>query len=145
MQMHDQQALESPRRPGSIGRHRNRLETTSTDPTFDKTSIIWTNDPALSEIHFEVLGKVALPFDVTPRVWDAGTVTEDANGKAIGYVTSDLDKTLKIVSIEPVDSNVRVEYRPMSAKDLDARNCSPATRSRRSSARTCGSVAIARV
>ena len=35
------------------------------------------------------LGKVALPFDVTPRVWDAGTVTEDANGKAIGYVTSD--------------------------------------------------------
>ncbi len=40
-------------------------------------------------------------------------------GKAIGYVSSELDKSLKIVSIEPVDSNVKVEYRPMSAKDLE--------------------------
>jgi hypothetical protein len=90
-----------------------------TDPMFDKTSIVWTNDPALPEIHFEVVGKVAPPFNVAPRVWDAGTVTEDENGKATGYVTSELDKTLKIVSIEPVDSNVKVEYRPMSGKDLE--------------------------
>jgi hypothetical protein len=89
------------------------------DPTFDKTSIVWTNDPALPEIHFEVVGKVAPPFNVAPRVWDAGTVTEDEAGKAIGYVSSELDKTLKIVSIESVDSNVKVEYRPMSAKDLE--------------------------
>jgi hypothetical protein len=89
------------------------------EPTFDKTSIVWTNDPALPEIHFEVVGRVAPPFNVAPRVWDAGTVTEDEVGKAIGYVSSELDKTLKIVSIEPVDSNVKVEYRPLSAKDLE--------------------------
>jgi len=89
------------------------------DPVFDKTSIIWTNDPAMPEIHFEVLGKVAPPFAIAPRVWDAGTVTEDESGKATGFVTSELDKTLRIVSIEPVDSNVKVEYRPMSGKDLE--------------------------
>jgi hypothetical protein len=89
------------------------------DPTFEKTSVIWTNDATLSEIHFVVVGKVAAPFDVTPRLWDAGTVTEDQNGKATGYVTSELDKTLNIVSIESVDPNVKVDFRPMSVKDLD--------------------------
>ncbi len=88
------------------------------DPAFDKTSIIWTNDAALPEIHFNIIGKVAPPFEVSPRVWDAGTVTEDETGKAVGYVSSELDKTLKIVSIEPADPNVKVSYRPMAAKDL---------------------------
>jgi Protein of unknown function (DUF1573) len=89
------------------------------DPTFDKTAIVWTNDPAQPEIHFEVVGKVAPPFNVAPRVWDAGTVTEDEPGKAIGYVSSELDKSLKIVSIEPIDPNVKVAYRPLSQQDLD--------------------------
>jgi Protein of unknown function (DUF1573) len=89
------------------------------DPEFDKTAIVWTNDPALPEIHFEVIGKVAPPFNVAPRSWDAGIVTEDENGKAVGYVSSELDKTLKIVSIEPLDPNVKVEYRPLVKKELE--------------------------
>lgn len=89
------------------------------DPTFDKTAIIWTNDPALPEIHLEVIGKVAPPFNVAPRVWDAGTVTEEEDGKAVGYVSSEVDKALKIIAIEPVDANVKVAYRPLSQKTLD--------------------------
>ncbi len=34
------------------------------DPVFEKTAIIWTNDPALSEIHFGVSGKVVPPLEV---------------------------------------------------------------------------------
>lgn len=88
------------------------------DPVFEKTAIIWTNDPALPEIHFGVSGKVVPPLGVSPRAWNAGNVTEDQDGNALGTVTSEIIRDFKIVSVEPLDPNIKVKYRPMSSRDL---------------------------
>jgi hypothetical protein len=88
------------------------------DSAFEKTAIIWTNDPKLSEIHFSVSGKVAPPLEVAPRTWNAGNVTEDQDGKAVGTIASELGGNFKIVSVVPADPNVTVKYQPMSQRDL---------------------------
>ena len=91
------------------------------DPVFEKTAIIWTNDPALSEIHFGVSGKVVPPLEVSPRAWNAGNVTEDQDGKAVGTVTSAINGDFKIVSVEPSDPNLKVNYRTDVPERPDAR------------------------
>jgi hypothetical protein len=88
------------------------------DSAFEKMAIIWTNDPKLSEIHFSVSGKVAPPLEVSPRAWNAGNVTEDQDGKAVGTIASELGGKFKIVSVVPADPNVAVHYEPMSERDL---------------------------
>jgi Protein of unknown function (DUF1573) len=89
------------------------------DPTFEKSAIIWTNDPELPEIRFRVSGKVAQALVVLPKAWHAGLVAEDQEGKAVGSVVSDLEAGFKILSVESPDPNVKVTYKPMSASALD--------------------------
>jgi hypothetical protein len=88
------------------------------DSAFEKTAIIWTNDPTLSEIHFCVSGKVVPRLELSPRTWNAGNVTEDQDGKAIGTIASELGGNFKIVSVVSADPNVSVNYQPMSPRDL---------------------------
>ncbi len=89
------------------------------EPTFEKSAIIWTNDPELPEIRFRVAGKVARALAVSPTAWHAGLVAEDQEGKAVGSVVSDLEAGFKILSVEVADPNVKVSYKPMSASALD--------------------------
>ncbi len=89
------------------------------EPAFEKSAIIWTNDPELPEIRFRIAGKVARALAVTPTAWHAGLVAEDQEGKAVGMVVSDLDAGFKILSVESPDPNVKATYKPLSAAALD--------------------------
>jgi hypothetical protein len=84
------------------------------DPAFEKSAIIWTNDPKLSEIHFRIAGKVGRSLAVSPTTWHAGTVAEDHDGKAVGTIVSEIGKSFKILSVEPHDPNIKVSYKAMS-------------------------------
>ena len=88
------------------------------DATFEKSAIVWTNDPQLSEIRFRISGKVGRPLAVSPTNWNAGTVAENDGGKVVGILVSDIDAGFKILSVEPSDRNVRLSYKPMSASAL---------------------------
>jgi hypothetical protein len=86
---------------------------------FEKSAIIWTNDPNLSEVHFRIAGKVGRAVAVSPTAWHAGLVAEDRDGKAVGIVVSEVDAGFKILSVQPADPNVAVSYQPMTARALD--------------------------
>jgi hypothetical protein len=88
------------------------------DPRFEKSAIIWTNDPQLPEIQFRVVGSVGRMVTVSPAEWHAGTVAEDHDGKATGIVGSAQHPDFKIASIDQADPNVTVTYKPMSASAL---------------------------
>jgi hypothetical protein len=88
------------------------------DPAFEKSAIIWTNDPRLSEIRFRITGKVGRSVAVSPTAWHAGTVAEDHDGKAAGMLVSEVDRDFKILSVEPSDRNVTVSYKPMTSHAL---------------------------
>jgi hypothetical protein len=88
------------------------------DPAFEKSAIIWTNDPRLSEIRFRIVGKVGRALAVSPTAWHAGTVAEDHDGKAAGMLVSEVDRDFKILSVEPSDRNVTVSYKPMTSHAL---------------------------
>jgi hypothetical protein len=88
------------------------------DPTFEKSAIIWTNDPKHSEIRFRIAGRVGRSVVASPTSWHAGTVTQDQEGKATGIVVSETSREFKILSVTPPDPNVKVSYRPMSASAL---------------------------
>jgi hypothetical protein len=91
------------------------------DRLFDKTAIIWTNDPASPEIHLEVAGRVVPPLEVVPRAWNASTVTNDEDGIARGEVLSET-KEFKIVAIEPADPNIKIKFQPLAPGELKRRN-----------------------
>jgi hypothetical protein len=89
-----------------------------TSPTFAKTATIWTNDPELSEIQFKIFGKVVQQFVVRPeRNWHAGHITDISDGVATGQISSAIDPDFKIVSIDMPDKNVKVDFRPLRAKE----------------------------
>ena len=92
------------------------------DRLFDKTAIIWTNDPASPEIHLEVAGRVVPPLEVVPRTWNASAVTDDEDGIARGEVLSETVRDFKIVAIEPADPNIKVKFQPLAAGELKRRN-----------------------
>jgi hypothetical protein len=84
------------------------------DSTFEKSAVIWTNDPKLPEIRLRIAGKVGRALAVSPTAWHAGIVAEDHDGKAQGILVSEVDRDFKILSVEPADRNVRVSYKPMT-------------------------------
>ncbi len=88
------------------------------DPTFEKSAVIWTNDPRMSEIRFRVAGKVGRAIAVSPVTWHAGIVAEDRDGKAVGIVVSEVDDGFKILSAATADRNVQVTYQPMTPSAL---------------------------
>jgi hypothetical protein len=88
------------------------------DPTFEKSAVIWTNDPRMSEIRFRVAGKVGRAIAVSPVGWHAGLVAEDQDGKAVGIVVSEVDGGFKILSAKAADRNVKVTYKPMTPSAL---------------------------
>jgi Protein of unknown function (DUF1573) len=88
------------------------------DSTFEKSAIIWTNDPKLPEIRFRVAGRVGRSVAVSPTAWHAGTVAADHDGKAVGIIVSEIEPEFKILSVEPGDPNVKVSYKPMAASAL---------------------------
>jgi hypothetical protein len=83
------------------------------DPTFEKSAIIWTNDPKMSEIRFRIAGKVGRGLAVSPVAWHVGTVAEDQAAKAVGIVVSEVAE-FKILSVKSVDDNIKVSYKPMT-------------------------------
>jgi hypothetical protein len=91
------------------------------DRLFDKTAIIWTNDPASPEIHLEVAGRVVAPLEVVPRAWNASTVTNDEDGIARGEILSETGD-FKVVSIEPLDPNIKIKFQSLSPGELKRRN-----------------------
>jgi Protein of unknown function (DUF1573) len=87
-------------------------------PTFAKTATIWTNDPEASAIDFKIYGRVVQGFVVRPEhEWHAGHVTDVTDGTMIGTVTSAIDSAFKITSVDMPDPNVKVTYRPLTAKE----------------------------
>lgn len=90
------------------------------DRLFDKTAIIWTNDPASPEIHLEVAGRVVPSLEVVPRTWNASAVTDDEDGIARGEVLSETVRDFKIVAIEPADPNIKVKFQPLAAGELNS-------------------------
>jgi hypothetical protein len=89
-----------------------------TTPTFAKTATIWTNDPDASTIELKILGRVVQQFVVKPEhVWHAGHITDVTEGTMVGSITSAIDSDFKITSVEMPDPNVKVTYRPLSAKE----------------------------
>jgi hypothetical protein len=92
------------------------------DRLFDKTAIIWTNDPASPEIHLEVAGKVVPTLEVAPRTWNAGAVTDDQDGTARGTVVSETAGDFQIVAIEPPDPNIKVSFQAMAPRELARRH-----------------------
>jgi uncharacterized protein DUF1573 len=88
------------------------------DPTFEKSAIVWTNDPRMPEIRFCIAGKVGQAVAVSPVKWHAGLVAEDQDGQAVGIVVSEVDRGFKILSAEPADRNVKVSYKPMTPSAL---------------------------
>ena len=88
------------------------------DPAFEKAAVIWTNDPKSPLIRFEITGQVLPHLTVSPATWNAGPVTDTQEGRATGTVTSEFDENLRILSVEPTDPRVRVEYEPMPQSEL---------------------------
>ncbi len=89
-----------------------------TTPTFAKTATIWTNDPEASSIEFKIFGRVVQQFIVRPEhVWHAGHITDVTEGVMLGSITSAIDPDFKITSVEMPDPNVKVTYRPLTAKE----------------------------
>jgi hypothetical protein len=105
--------------PGSFADVELAWAPLNADPTFEKSAIIWTNDPKLPEIRFRIAGKVGRAVAVSPTAWNAGIVSEDQVGKAVGNVLSQLHSGFKILSFEPSDPRVQVSCKPMTAGALD--------------------------
>ncbi|HEV8001444.1 MAG TPA: DUF1573 domain-containing protein [Planctomycetaceae bacterium] len=89
------------------------------DPTFEKSAIIWTNDPKMSEIRFRIAGKVGRGLAVSPVAWHAGIVAEDQDAKAVGIVVSEVEAGFKILSVKSTDDNIKVSYKPMTPGALE--------------------------
>jgi hypothetical protein len=86
--------------------------------SFYKTAIIYTNDPEAPQIDFAVLGRVVPKVEVLPLTWNAGEITEDHDGIAVGKIGSPLDANLKITKVEPADPNLRINYKALSKEEL---------------------------
>lgn len=84
------------------------------DSEFHKSAIFWTNDPKWPMVRLSVLGRVPPPAVIAPGKWYAGIVTDDREGKAVGTITSEIYDQFKIVSVQPVDPNVRVVFKPIA-------------------------------
>ena len=87
------------------------------DSEFSKSAIFWTNDPKWELLRFSVYGRVPPPAVIAPGKWNAGVVTDEREGKAVGTLTSEVYDQFKVVSAQPSDPNVRVVFKPI-AKDV---------------------------
>jgi hypothetical protein len=85
---------------------------------FSKAALIWTSDPKLPEINFAVVGRVYAPFEAAPQALNAGEVTPEQVGTAVGAVGSPLNANFKILSVEPSDPYLKVTYRAMTDGEL---------------------------
>jgi len=92
-----------------------------TDAAFEKTAVVWTNDPKSPLIRFEITGQVLPHLTVTPATWNAGPVTDTHVGRATGTITSEFDEKLQILSVEPTDPNVQVSYKSIPRGELSRR------------------------
>jgi hypothetical protein len=102
--------------PGGFAEVELRWRPAAADSEFHKSAIFWTNDPQRPLVRFSVDGRVSPVAVIAPGKWNAGIVTEDREGKAMGTITSEVDGRFKIVSVQPTDPNVRVVFKPI-AKD----------------------------
>jgi hypothetical protein len=88
------------------------------EQAFSKTAMIYTNDPDSPEIDFAVVGRVVPKVELKPLAWNAGEITEDHEGTAVGKVGSPLDAKFKIATIEATDPNLKVTYKPLPKEEL---------------------------
>jgi hypothetical protein len=70
-------------------------------------------------VRFTVAGRVAPLAVIMPAKWNAGTVTDERDGKVVGTITSEVDDHFQIVSATPSDPNVRVDFKPIAKSELE--------------------------
>jgi hypothetical protein len=102
--------------PGGFAEVELRWRPPAPDSEFHKSAIFWTNDPQRPLVRYSVDGRVPPIAAIAPGKWNAGIVTDDREGKAVGTITSEVDEQFKIISVKPTDPNVRVVFKPI-AKD----------------------------
>jgi hypothetical protein len=104
--------------PGGFAEVELTWKPPSADSEFHKSAIFWTNDPKRSMVRFSVDGRVPPPAVIAPGKWNAGVVTDEREGKAVGTLTSEVYDQFKIVSVQPADPNVRVVFKPIASDVL---------------------------
>jgi hypothetical protein len=104
--------------PGGFAEVELRWRPPAADSEFSKSAIFWTNDPKRPQVRFTVAGRVAPLAVIMPARWNAGTVTDEHEGKAVGTITSEVDDHFQIVKVEPADPNVRVDFKPIAKEEL---------------------------
>jgi hypothetical protein len=104
--------------PGGFAEVELRWKPLEFEQSFAKTAIIYANDPEAPEIDFAVVGRVVPKVEVLPLAWNAGEITEDHDGNAVGKIGSPLDATLKIATVESADPNLKIAYKAMAKPEL---------------------------
>jgi hypothetical protein len=100
--------------PGGFAEVELTWKPPAADSEFHKSAIFWTNDPKRSMVRLSVDGRVPPPAVIAPGKWNAGVVTDEREGKAVGTLTSEVYDQFKIVSVQPADPNVRVVFKPIA-------------------------------
>ncbi len=92
---------------------------TEPTPLFAKRATIWTNDPKLPDIQFEIDARPVAQVRVEPSdEWKVPAITGNQDGKFTGKIGSDLEGSFRIVSIESTSKFVKADYRPLNANEL---------------------------
>jgi hypothetical protein len=104
--------------PGGSTELELSLRSLESSPTFAKRTTVWTNDPKMPEIQFELVGRVLADFRVEPRDEWRVRITGDQDGKVTGKIGSEREESFRIVSVETDNRLVTVDYRPLNAEEL---------------------------
>ncbi|RMG40198.1 MAG: DUF1573 domain-containing protein [Planctomycetota bacterium] len=92
----------------------------SPNPYFEHSAIVRTNDPKNSSIVLRIRGAVGKDLLIYPlQTWECGTISEDEPTVLKGSIHSDIHDSFKITKIETSSKYVSVEYRPLTAAELE--------------------------
>jgi Protein of unknown function (DUF1573) len=104
--------------PGGSTEFEMNVQAFQSTPTLAKKWTIWTNDPKLPEIAFEVDARVVADVWIEPSGEWRVRIQGDQDGKLTGKIGSQIEPSFKINSVEPSTRQVKVDYRPLDAKEL---------------------------
>jgi Protein of unknown function (DUF1573) len=104
--------------PGGFAEVELRWKPPAADSEFAKSAIFWTNDPKRPHVRFSISGRVAPLAVIMPGIWNAGTVTDEKEGRAVGTISSEVVDHFQIVSVKSVDPNVHVEFKSLAPEVL---------------------------
>lgn len=104
--------------PGGSTEVELSLRSLDSSPSFAKRTTVWTNDPKMPEIQFELVGRVLADFRVEPRDEWRVRITGDQDGKVTGKIGSEREESFRIASVVTESRLVKVDYRPLNADEL---------------------------